>query len=354
MFSGVELPCEDELPARQEDSGVRLHASFASCLNTTMSCHFIDMGMPVARYVLEPSRRARAYLQQIAIVARSMQCHVEGVDIQLSMGQLAALLLHKSLAPDIMSTQSIVGLFCFEETTETTSLCMKPALYVPRDIDVMCKEFVDALGILAIVRERYKVDELNAPVMNFIRRLYPKGCAVCIFNVSALLIKTTLCYDTLCVQNPSEDEPRLSLGGDRMCEVICGYAFNSKNICCKHRIIHLFQTAMLLEPRFVSTCISYGEAISECLTLKMFKTKAVLDEPHTNAQPCLHDAICAYMNYNSKLVVPWACVTVYIATYMFETMGADYIGDYIRPPGKAQTGHCLLMEKETERVLYFS
>lgn len=349
----LEVDCEDELPERHADTHVRPTATFVTCMNTAISCHFIDLGVPSARYVPVKSQQVRAYLGQVGVVARSHQVFIPYVDVQLSMGQLAALLLHKKIAPDLPTTRSIVAMLCYEETTETTPLCIKSETYYPRDLDEMCEDFTRALGVSSVRRERYGTDAMVTPVLNLIRIIYPHCCPLCIFNLSALAIKTTLCHEILCAEDPQCEEDRPRYASDLMCDIVCGYAFNAKKQKVKHNLMHLFQTAMLLETRFVSTCVKYSEEIAHKLTLVMFNKPITLADSHVNKHATLHQAICEHMGYDAKMVMPWVAVTAHIATCMFGTLGKNIIHKFLWAV-KKQHAHCLLTDVETEAIVYFS
>lgn len=348
---GDEIACEDELPARRKDTRATPVVSFVSCLNTHVSCHIIDVGVPTARYEPTENRRARAYLSQIEIVARAKQLHVSDLGFNVSMGQMAAILLHRTIAPDIYSTYAIVGMMCFEATTEKTSLCIKSPIFHRRDVDLVNREMVTALGVSPVIRARYGRDATLTPTLDAIKRWYPRGCSICIFNLSALLVKCTLCYDIVTTQRPCSVSDRMA--GPALCDVLCCYAFSTDNFDGKHRLMHLFQTAMLLETHFISTYLRYDAEMDAALQLRIHKKKMRVLGEHTNTQDCLHAAICAYMNYDSSLVVPWVCVAIFIAVRMFATIGSDHIADFVRPK-KRCTGHCILSEKDTKRVLYCS
>lgn len=352
MAASEENDCEDELPKARAYYDAEIAISFKSCKNTAISCKFIDTAVPVARHIIEPHLRARTYFDQIATTARAKQVHVDGIDFLLSIGQLAALLRFKNAMLRPSDTRSVVGLLCFEESSPRSSLCLTAPVYPGHDIDRMCDEFVAALGVEESMRPRFRSGPVLAPLFDFIATFYPRGCVMCIYHLSALIVKATLCYDSLCIQAPAEYTDRDSVASDVMCDVICGYAFSNARPSKKHRLMHLFQLAMLLEARFVSSCVARSEEIKARLTLKMYKKKIALKCEHANAHKCLHDAISSYMEYDVGRVVPWVHVTAHIATYMFSVIGSDIIGDFIDPPKRNSTGHCLLTEASTGRVIY--
>ncbi len=352
MASCEENDCEDVLPEAHPYRDPGIFISFASCTNTAISCKFIDTPMPVARHVLEPSLRSQAYFDQIATTARAKQVHVEGVDVLLSMGQLAALLRFKVTGATAPSPRSIVGLLCFEESTPQSSLCLTSPIYQSCDIETLCAQFVEAIGVEGHMKPRFRSGPVLAPLFDFITAFYPRGCVMCIYHLSALIVKTTLCYDTLCLQEPAEYTQRVSTASDVMCDVICGYALSNARPNKKHRLMHLFQIAMLLEARFVTSCVEQSEAIDARLSLKMYKKKVALKCEHVNQHRCLHDAISTYMDLDVTKVVPWVHVTVHIAVHVFKVLGTDVLGDFIDPPKRTSTGHCLLTEASTGRVIY--
>lgn len=354
MWIEEEVEAEDELPVHHEDTGVTdfSSVSFAPCLNTTVSCFFIDMGVPTARLIDEPRRRSFAYLKQIEIVARTKQISLEYAPVSLSMGQLAAV-LHKNIIRGLACTRDVIGHLCFEETTENIVLCESQPIEKLPDIDELCAQFNEAIDVSPVIRERYGSNAMLTPTFDAIRMWYPEGCIQCIFNLSALIVKTTMCWKIVTSKESYAYRERPTFMSDLVCDIACGYAFNNKDTHHKHRLLHLMQASMLYETRFSSTCVGYGKDIDAKLRLRIYKKQTSIVQEHTNEDNCLHAAISRYMGYDTTQVTPWVCVMIYIANQMFGTVGSDCIKSFVKPQ-KKHTGHCLLTDRETNRVIYFS
>jgi hypothetical protein len=354
MWIDGEVDAEDELPARVKNKKTTIdRVSYAPCLNTTMSCYFIDMGMPAARFIRTEALRTRGYMKQVEMVALHKQIVIDQTHFSLSMGQLAAVLLNRNIICDLKNTRAIVGCLCFEETNAFSSLCMEAPEECIVDIEEVCSHLILAFEVSPVALDRYGKKFYQTETMTVIREWYPRGCAQCIFNLAALMIKTTLCYSAQNALHPRVYEPRLPVLSDLVCSIACGYAFGSCDITTKHRLMHLMQTAMLLETRFSSVCVSYNVAIDEVLRLRIFKRRVSIDEAHTNQDNCLHAAISRYMKYDVAMVTPYVCVMMYIANEMFTSTGTDNIKFFIRPQ-KRITAHCILRERSTNRVIYYS
>lgn len=353
LFDG-EVEAEDDLPVRQKNRKSHYaYVSFASCLNTSISCYFIDMSVPVARFIREESLRARGYMKQVEMVALSKQTLLPQSTISLSMGQLAAVLLNRNIICDLKSTQSIVGSLCFEETTIDTSLCLSEPEERGSDVEEICSHLLLAFDVSPVALDRYGKKFFQTETMSVIREWYPKGCAQCIFNLSALMIKTTLCYNAINAFEPRIFDQRPSVMSSMACSIACGYAFSSNDVATKHRLMHLMQTSMLLETRFSSVCVQYGKEMDSVLRLRIYRYRVGIEVPHTNQDNCLLTAIARYMKYDVSFVTPYVCVMMYIANEMFSSTGSDNIKYFIRPQ-KRVTAHCVLREKSTDRVLYYS
>ena len=354
MWIEEEVDAEVELPPHHDDTGITnfSNVSFAPCLNTRISCFFIDMGVPVARMIEDPRRRSFAYLKQIEIVARTKQISLEYAPISLSMGQFAAV-LHKNIIRGLATTRDVIGHLCFEETTETIALCEPQPIEKTADLDEVCTQFNEAIDVSPTIRERYGSNAMLTPTFDAIRMWYPEGCVQCIFNLSALVVKTSLCWRIVTARDSHSFRERETFMSDLVCDIACGYAFNNKDTHHKHRLLHLLQAAMLNETRFSSTCVGYGKDIDSKLRLRIYKKRVSIVQEHTNADDCLHTAISRYMGYDTTQVMPWVCVMIYIANQMFGSVGSDCIKSFVKPQKKI-TGHCLLTERDTNRIVYFS
>lgn len=353
LFDG-EVDAEDELPDRQKKKKTHVDfVSFGACLNTTISCYFIDMSVPVARFIREEELRARSYMKQVEMVALSKQTVLPRTTISLSMGQLAAVLLNKNIICDLNSTRSIVGSLCFEETTVDTGLCLTAPEDRGASVDDICAHLLLAFDVSPVVLDRYGKKFFQTETMSVIREWYPRGCAQCIFNLSALMIKTTLCYSAINAFEPRIFDERPAVLSNMACSIACGYAFSSNDVATKHRLMHLMQTSMLLETRFSSVCVQYGREMDAVLRLRIYRRRVGIEAAHTNQDDCLHTAIARYMNYDVNFVTPYVCVMMYIANEMFTSTGSDNIKFFIRPQKKV-TGHCVLREKSTGNVIYYS
>ncbi|MFY7867950.1 MAG: hypothetical protein ACOVQN_00510 [Exiguobacterium sp.] len=354
MWIEEEVEAEDELPVHHEDTGVTdfSNVSFAPCLNTTVSCFFIDMGVPVARLIEEESRRSFAYLKQIEIVARSKQISLEYAPVSLSMGQLAAV-LHKNIIRDLASTRDIIGYLCFEESGESNFCCVPEPIEKIADLDELSTQFNQAIDVSTTIRDRYGRNAMLTPTYDAIRMWYPEGCVQCIFNLSALLVKTSLSCTIVNSRESYAFRQRETFMSDLVCDIACGYAFNNKDSHHKHRLLHLMQEAMLSETRFSSTCVGYGRDIDAKLRLRIYKKRTAIVQEHSNDDDSLHTAISRHMGYDTTQVMPWVAVMIYIANQMFGTIGSDCIRSFVKPQ-KRITGHCLLTERDTNRIIYFS
>lgn len=353
MFEG-EVDAEDELPVRDKKKKTRSdYVSFASCLNNAVSCYFIDLGMPVARCIRDETVRTRAYMKQVEMVALHKQTVLPSVASSLSMGQLAAVLLNRNIICDLTSTRIIVASLCFEETTPETPLCLVEPGARSYDVDEVCMHLVECFEVSPLALERYGRKFMQTETMCVIREWYPNGCAQCIFNLSALMIKTTLCYTTIASRTPRIFDRKLPVLSDLACSIACGYAFGSNHVPTKHRLMHLIQTSMLLEQRFSSVCVNYSNAIDDVLQLRVYRQLVRVKAPHVNQDNCLLTAIARYMNYDMTLVTPYICVVMHIANEMFSSTGSDNIKFFIRPQ-KRVTGHCILKERSSGRVVYHS
>jgi len=290
------------------------------------------------------------YLKQIELIARNKELVLgDNASTCLLIGQLAALLQKKKLA----DARGTLAYMCFEEPASKIWTCQTDSAAACSSIDDFSNDFAVLLKVPRDMWLREVKNPVTQNTLNAIQHCYPNGCAQCIFNIAALAHKSAICRDAETIKTHRIYEEEQSLASDLMCKIMTGCAFGNHHKAFKHRMLHLLQTAMLLEPRFISTVLKKMHAIDAIVTLDVYNEERTLMDDHINTHTCLHDAISQHARMNPNRVVDWVTVTMFIAYKMFSVSSVDNTFYFVKHRTEHK-GHCILHDAITQRVIYFS